>query len=337
MAEQQEEKAEDLSGLKGPIRGLGWHVIVAALVVVVCGTAAIAQPWFWPPLVAATLVFAVACGLYYYLWLTRNYSGHTLWWWKDADGKWRVTAKGYPTQATGLVIEVHVRARPKVRLLWGAEAWEYSGARPDQNPHFRNTQGAVLYPYQPYQGGALAGVGLTAEVAYLLASMEDCWKIMPLDAGRVLRFEDWRGMGIEVGYREKTVDLQEILRHGSCGSYRASQRQGVGVLQQQREEVEHQLELADQELEKERDFLVVLFKFLRSQKQASRSRSDVFTKQMIHAIVKYLHDRLPPDHKFRTSHHINAEEVRALAKWLNEHAAQQVKPTTSPLTPPSAA
>lgn len=279
------------------------------------------------------------------IWLARNKSGHTVWWWKDGD-TWRMTARGYPTSAKELVIEVQVKARPSFKLRWGAKGWH--GKDDGEHSWFVNLRGERILDALVSKA-ALDSEGLTEKVGGFLHAAGRLWRVIPLDAGRTLRFVDSCGKGVEVFWNGLDgVDLEEILSSVNCANYhRRMQEQarihGIATAQAGEAMVKlgltapldslplvHRLGKLEEAglklreaLEQAWAELFLLLNALRvDMRSAGRPKTKLAAARRIELLVKFFHEHLPADHPFRANGDISQGTLVGIARLIAEEEAK---------------
>lgn len=332
---------EDLSNLKGP---KWWYGLMPALSVAMT-VEVMARLVSGPTLTRHSNEFAplhfvvllLLSGFSVAFWIVRNKYGYAIWWWKDGD-TWRVTARGYPEKAKGLVIEVWVKARPSFTLRFGKKGWCLNQG----GDWFENLFGERIR-FDEASKDARMAEGITLEVSGLLHCARfhhpnSAWRIIPLDAGRVLRFVDRHEFGMEVCFSQLDgVDLGEILRSENCADYhkrmqgKASENKIVmgqageaivklglpfpsesghllyrmGELKKAAEQVRDARDQAWSQL-----ILCLMIFRVDVGSKGGRPKSKVAALIRVRDVLDHLHRNLPSDSPLRSQHNISGEELR---------------------------
>lgn len=222
-----ESKEEDLSKLKQPkdhpwFFGASVGCLIFALVFAML--AVFMQPLSGTFMLLSDL-FIAAAGAAFLKARTAEWNYfHNVWWYRDADKKWRVTAKGYPAFAQGLVIRVKVALKPEFTLFWGPEQWRCVEVVEISGGHFTgflvNGEGERL-KFQTWDKNLPNGI--SREVLNIMYFGAKFWKIQPFRGGVVLRFTDQSGRVVDVQHGEMSPDLVALLGTQNMVQFRDSE------------------------------------------------------------------------------------------------------------------
>ena len=356
MSEQgTQQEPEDLSKLNGPSK---WYTVwlVFSLMVLISSIVFrlsygpinpnTMNGWWAIGWLLTTLGATISTLLSSTAWIGRNNFGYPIRWYKDGD-IFRVTARGYPEQAKGLVIEVQVKASPSFRFMWGTKGWHKD---PAGDNYWVSNSGEKLWA----GGGselAREAEGLTKDVVEMFAIAYRWWRIIPLDAGRVLRFVDTLGCGIEMYFMQfDGVDLEEILKSASCADYHKRMQEKArnhdtamtltGEFMRKSGSsvapiIERlplgsrvaELELVATRLRDARDsawaeLRLVLNSLLSDMERVGRPNLKLAAARRVEPVMKFLHEHIPADHPLRAGDGISQEALDKIARVIAEAEAK---------------
>ncbi|MBI2551723.1 hypothetical protein HYW17_00270 [Candidatus Uhrbacteria bacterium] len=348
----QKQEPEDLSKLKGPS---SWYTAALLFSLVVFVTSilfrihhesinvdamnglllAVNLLVIWGSLASTALV---SVG-----WFVCNRLGHKIWWWKDGD-TWRVTARKYPDEAKGLVIEAQVKARPSFKLRWGSKGWHNAIS---DDGWVVNLKGERLHLRDTSQA-TLDNEGLTGAVLKFLFDAGFAWRIVPLQAGRMPRFVDRGGRGIEVYYKDDGVDIEEILKSRDCADYHKRMQKKAGehdasyrlmyevlkalglpspvfdeTLVERLEQVQEASQRLREEHDRALDILCAALPALRDAvKRAGRPPTKIKAMKELCRVLVHLDAHLPKDSVLRAQLDVSEASRRMVLRALDEEEAK---------------